>query len=443
MKRIFLLLLSLCFLTSAFSQDDQHIKGKAIGASFFMNNFHAASVLRDQSVVAMFKNKNFFNSKDLNPGLALNYYQGLSKHMDFVGSLGASFFTYPNDKLTVTGNNKFYLEATGSVNFKLLSDYYFLTPYVDLGLGASKYANTFGAFIPTGVGLQLNFSDVAFMHINSQYRIPVTEKVSYHFYHSIGISGTISKKKEAPVKHVDIPTVVLDRDGDGVVDSLDRCPDVAGPANLKGCPDRDGDGIADIDDKCPDVKGIAKYQGCPIPDSDGDGINDEEDKCPNVPGVARYQGCPVPDSDGDGVNDEEDKCPHEVGPASNFGCPVIDTKTVERVNKAAQNIFFQTNSAKLMQKSFVSLKEVVQVMKENPSYKIAVDGYTDNTGKADYNLKLSDSRAQSVKSYLVQNGIEESRITATGHGINDPIADNKTAAGRAKNRRVEMKLTNY
>jgi len=83
-------------------------------------------------------------------------------------------------------------------------------------------------------------------------------------------------------------------------------------ASLKGCPDRDGDGIADIDDKCPDVKGLARYQGCPIPDTDKDGINDEEDKCPTVPGVARYQGCPIPDTDGDGVNDEEDKCINEA-----------------------------------------------------------------------------------------------------------------------------------
>ena len=116
---------------------------------------------------------------------------------------------------------------------------------------------------------------------------------------------------------------------------------------------------------------------------------------------------------------------------------------VEKVNKAAKNIFFESGSAKLLAKSYASLKEVAQILKDNPSYKVDVDGYTDITGNADKNQVLSESRANSVKTYLTANGVDESRITATGHGINDPIADNKTASGRAKNRRVEMKLRNY
>lgn len=439
---LFVLLASLSFV--AFSQSNDYKKGKALGLSFFMNDFKAASVLRNNGVVELFKNKNFFNKNNMNPGIAINYYQGLSKHIDFAASLGGTFLDYPIGGVSGTNSDKFYLEATGQVNLKLLSDHYWVTPYIDLGAGASKYMDHYAAFIPTGVGIQVNFLDAAFLNINSQYRIPVTENASYHFYHSIGIAGLISKPRKDAPKVVEIPQpVISDRDNDGIVDSLDRCPDVAGIAALNGCPDKDGDGIADIDDKCPDVAGLAKYQGCPIPDTDGDGINDEEDKCPNVAGVARYQGCPVPDTDGDGVNDEEDKCPKEVGPASNFGCPVIDVVIVEKVNKAAQNIFFNSGSFKLLPKSFNSLKEVVQIMNENPTYKISIDGYTDNTGVAEKNQVLSDKRANSVKEYLVKNGIDESRITATGHGINDPIADNKTAAGRAKNRRVEMKLTNY
>ena len=122
---------------------------------------------------------------------------------------------------------------------------------------------------------------------------------------------------------------------------------------------------------------------------------------------------------------------------------MIDVVVVEKVNKAAQNIFFATGSAKLLPKSFKSLKEVAEVMKDNPTYKIAVDGHTDNTGSDELNQKLSDSRANAVRKYLIDNGVEESKITATGYGETTPIADNKTAAGRTKNRRVEMKLTNY
>lgn len=442
MKKILLLTISCALLIASFGQTTSYKKGHALGVSFFLNDFKTASEIRSNGLVSVLKANDIFKTSRMDAGMAINYLSGLSEHVDFIGTLGGSFVSYPNSNIPFSSSTSLLSEVTASLNLKLLTDRYYVTPYIDLGVGASKFKKYYGAFVPVGLGLQVNIADAAFLLINSQYRIPVTENTSYHFYHSIGIAGNISAKKEPAPKAVEVP-VVLDRDGDGVVDSLDRCPDVAGLAALKGCPDKDGDGIADIDDKCPDVAGLAKYQGCPIPDTDGDGINDEEDKCPNVKGVARYQGCPIPDTDGDGVNDEDDKCPNEAGPASNFGCPVIDVVVVEKVNKAAKNIFFTTGSAKLLAKSYNSLKEVAQILKDNPSYKIDVDGYTDITGNADKNQVLSESRAASVKQYLIGNGVDESRIVSTGHGINDPIADNKTAEGRAKNRRVEMKLRNY
>jgi len=214
-------------------------------------------------------------------------------------------------------------------------------------------------------------------------------------------------------------------------------------ASLQGCPDRDGDGIADADDKCPDEAGLAKYGGCPIPDTDGDGINDEMDKCPTVKGVARYQGCPIPDTDNDGVNDEEDKCPTRPGPASNQGCPVIAKEVIEKVNMAAKNVFFSTGSYKLLPKSFKSLNDVASILKADESLMIDIDGYTDSQGSDELNQTLSENRAKSVKDYLVSKGIDESRLKSTGYGETNPIADNKTAAGRAKNRRTEMTIRNY
>ena len=442
MKKIYLLLFSLGIFATSFAQKPDHKKTHALGVSFFLNDFKAASEIRSNGLVDVLKNHNFFKTSRMNPGVAVHYLSGLSNHVDFIGTIGGSFLNYPNDNITATGGTNLLLEATAALNLKLLSDNYWVTPFVDLGVGASKYKKYAGAFMPVGLGLQINILDEAFLMINSQYRIPVTENTSYHFYHSIGVVGSIQHKKEPAPKVVEVP-VVQDRDGDGIVDSLDRCPDIAGLSTLQGCPDKDADGIADMDDKCPDIAGLAKYQGCPIPDTDADGVNDEEDKCPNVKGVARYDGCPVPDTDNDGVNDEDDKCPNEAGPASNFGCPVIDVVIVEKVNKAAENIFFATASYKLLAKSYKSLKEVAQILKDNPSYKIDIDGYTDSTGKKEKNQVLSENRANSVKQYLVGNGIDESRITSKGHGINDPIADNKTATGRAKNRRVEMKLRNY
>ncbi len=442
MKKLFTLISATLLFTTSFAQQEDYKKPHSLGITFFLNDFKTAADLRKNGLVSVLKDGKFFDQDRINPGLAVSYLTGLSKHLDFIGTLGGSFVDYPLKSQPFSGSNSFLLEANASLNLKLLSDRYWVTPFVDFGVGASNFKKYFAAFIPIGTGLQIKITDGAFVLLNNQYRIPVTENASYHFYHSIGISSSIQAKKEPAPKVVEIPEI-RDRDGDGVVDSLDACPDVAGLAALQGCPDKDGDGIADKDDKCPDVAGLAKYQGCPIPDTDRDGINDEEDKCPNIPGVARYQGCPIPDTDNDGVNDEEDKCPNEAGPASNYGCPVIDVVIVEKVNKAAQNIFFSIGSAKLLAKSFKSLKEVVQIMNDNLTYKINVDGHTSNTGGTELNQKLSESRANSVKQYLIDNGINENRITATGYGEDKPIADNKTAAGRAKNRRVEMHLKNY
>ena len=447
MKRLLLLLTAIFSFEASFSQNTDYTKGSFLGFGLFLNDFQSASVIRTDGIVDVFKNHEFFKTSEMSPGISVNYLSGLSKHVDFIATLEGSFLNYPNQNVTqTTDNNKFLMESTASLNLKLLTDRYVVVPYIDLGVGASKYGKYLGAFIPLGAGLQVNIADEVYLLLNSQYRVAITENASYHFYHSIGIAGNISKKKlPPPPKAIEIPPapLVSDRDHDGIVDSLDACPDQPGTAALHGCPDRDGYGIADIVDKCPDVPGVSKYQGCPIPDTDGDGINDEEDKCPTVAGVARYQGCPIPDTDGDGVNDEEDKCPTEVGPASNFGCPVINVAIIEKVNKAAQNIFFTTGSSKLLPKSFKSLKEVVQILKDNPSYKIDVDGYTDNVGNKDKNQVLSEKRSGAVKAYLVGNGIDESKIASTGHGMDDPIANNKTATGRAKNRRVEMKLRNY
>ena len=151
----------------------------------------------------------------------------------------------------------------------------------------------------------------------------------------------------------------------------------------------------------------------------------------------------MPDTDRDGVNDEEDKCPNEAGPASNFGCPVIEQAVIEKINLAAKNIFFNTGNAILMAKSNASLDNVVKILKDDPTYQVDISGHTDNVGDAAKNHTLSHDRANAVKAYLVSKGIDQSRVTSEGYGADKPVADNKTAAGRAQNRRVELKLRNY
>lgn len=233
-----------------------------------------------------------------------------------------------------------------------------------------------------------------------------------------------------------------DRDGDGIADGTDKCADIAGLAKYNGCPipDTDKDGVNDEQDKCPDKAGVAKYQGCPVPDTDGDGLNDESDACPDKAGVAEFNGCPIPDSDGDGVNDKEDKCPTEAGLKENNGCPEIKKEIVEKVNYAAKNIFFSLGSDRITAPSLPALDEVADILMKNASLNLSIDGYTDNTGKPEINLALSQKRADAVKKYLVQKGIDAARIKSTGHGQEGAVADNSTGEGRAKNRRVEMKV---
>lgn len=241
-----------------------------------------------------------------------------------------------------------------------------------------------------------------------------------------------------------IPVVEdTDRDKDGVDNNADECPDQAGSVATKGCPDSDNDGVANKNDKCPDAPGLAKYQGCPIPDSDNDRINDEEDKCPQQAGLAKYNGCPIPDSDKDGVNDEEDKCPAVVGVAFNHGCPEIKKEVTEKINVAAKSIYFMTGKDIIDKKSYGQLNSVAAVLKADPSLRLKITGHTDNVGKVETNNVLSAKRALAVKNYLIKQGVSEELITTAGKGSSQPIDDNATAAGRTKNRRVEMSIRNY
>ena len=260
--------------------------------------------------------------------------------------------------------------------------------------------------------------------------------------------GIIDKEDKCPT----IPGVrkydgcpIPDTDGDGINDEDDKCPTVKGVREYDGCPipDTDGDGINDKEDKCPTVPGVIEYQGCPIPDTDGDGILDINDKCPTVPGVIEYQGCPIPDSDGDGLNDKEDRCPFLAGPRENQGCPLIPIEIKNKVDYAARYILFATAKYQLLSKSYKGLDEVVRILKDNPDMYLSIDGHTDNVGKDDYNHTLSHNRAGAVREYFISKGIAENRLRSAGHGETTPIADNNTATGRQKNRRVEMQLSYY
>jgi outer membrane protein OmpA-like peptidoglycan-associated protein len=245
-----------------------------------------------------------------------------------------------------------------------------------------------------------------------------------------------------------------DRDGDGIPDSLDKCPDQPenynGFEDADGCPDdpdTDGDGIPDSRDACPlekeDMDGYLDEDGCPELDNDADGIADAKDRCPNQPedpdGFQDEDGCPDPDNDQDTVADVEDMCPNTPGQPGGprSGCPQLVMVTAREI-RITQQIQFEFNKATIRPVSYPTLDAVRDVLVQNPQIKIEVQGHTDNVGNAAYNQKLSQQRADSVKAYLTSHGIEASRLTSKGYGMSQPIVPNTTEANRALNRRVQF-----
>jgi outer membrane protein OmpA-like peptidoglycan-associated protein len=252
-----------------------------------------------------------------------------------------------------------------------------------------------------------------------------------------------------------------DRDGDGLLDGQDTCPDE--PEDFDsyrdddGCPDLDNDedGVADTADLCPDVPGdddgFQDEDGCPELDNDGDGIADLNDNCPDVAedfdGFRDDDGCAELDNDDDGIADLIDQCMDEAEDYDNDqdsdGCPE-ERKLVKVVGdriELGQKVFFKTGKAKIMSVSFPLLDEVAQVLIDNPSIEIRVEGHTDSRGSNRSNQRLSDRRAASVVKALAERGVAQSRMISIGYGEDRPIEDNKTKEGRAANRRVEVHIT--
>ena len=231
-----------------------------------------------------------------------------------------------------------------------------------------------------------------------------------------------------------------DSDGDGVVDSKDKCPNTqAGrKVNADGCElDSDGDGVVDGQDRCPNTPAGRKVnaQGCEL-DSDGDGVVDALDKCPNTPAGRKVNadGCEI-DSDGDGIVDSQDKCPTVFAKTAD-GCPL--PVAVEPAKLVLEGVNFDNDQAMLRADSMAILDQAAATLKQWGDVKVEVAGHTDSRSSDEYNMNLSQRRAEAVRNYLVSKGVAADRLTAKGYGESSPVADNETEEGRFKNRRVEL-----
>ena len=444
---------------------------------------------------------NFWNMKHATVGGGATLTRYMSKGLDINLSANYTKLRFPSESGTFTGqnatlsNNRRFDASMWSygLGFKLklpIKDEFFLHPYILLqpgytwvnsdrsvrataGSPASTSKARYGSFDgQAALGLDFHVTPGFGIFVQAGQHYLVTDdarldgsaasnngfwnKHDRYMQFSAGLTAAFGKAKDADgdgvpdrkdkcpntptgVK-VDVNGCPIDTDGDGVPDYQDKCPDVKGLAALQGCPDADGDGVADNDDKCPNTPAGVKVDatGCPL-DSDGDGVADYLDKCPNTPSGVKVDatGCPV-DTDGDGVPDYEDRCPDRAGPASNKGCPEIKAEDKKILNEATKYINFDFNKATLKTSSYTRLNQMVQILNDYPDYSLSIAGHTDSKGADDYNLRLSYERAASARTYMLKKGIPAERIEARGYGETKPIADNKTKAGQALNRRVDF-----
>lgn len=436
-------------------------------------------------------------------GVSISRYLG--KHFDASAffTRGEAGYTDHNTKNTLEKPNTFLLRNnTGSLllRFNFTGPQAIIRPFIFVGAGVTWYEAVYDikherfeyALPHFGGGLTFRMGPVVSLQLKESFMYSTTDNLDHvnangdndmFLYHSAGLTFNLGKKKDAdndgvadkkdkcpntpPGVAVDVNGCPLDRDADGVADYQDACPDVAGIQSLKGCPDKDLDGITDKEDRCPEVAGSVELKGCPDADKDGivdiddkcpgtktgykvdatgctldndqDGIVNEEDLCPELAGILAFKGCP--DTDGDGVSDKDDRCPTVKGPIPNKGCPEIAKVDIQRITVIASKIYFETNKAELKLISHSALDDLAEILKRNENVNLTVEGHTDSDGDDAYNADLSQKRTESVKAYLISKGIAESRLTAIGYGETKPVADNKTNAGKAKNRRVELKTS--
>lgn len=389
-------------------------------------------------------------------------------------TLGLSDYNTNKINYTAKGSLEYYFPSTGSGNFglRLFGQTGFISGK-DAPLGALNPTNEFATRIDAiggGIFFTLSLGDVVYPWLGvgasnlwfypedaNGNKLPNAAAEKFNTF-MIGYNG------DAGVRFMVSKSISINIMGGIIVGSEDFLDDLeigsnndmlyTGTAGLSYYfgreKDSDGDGVPDSEDACADTPLEVKVDefGCPL-DSDGDGVPDYLDKCANtLTGVkVDAAGCPL-DTDGDGVPDYLDKCPNtpKGTEVDSKGCTIEkDTVIIIQPTEVETLVLsgdtnFEFNKSALLPSAYTALEGVVNTMKEHSGYKWEVGGYTDAIGSDNYNIKLSQQRAQSVVDYLVSKGVERNNLTIVGYGEANPVATNDTDEGRSMNRRVEIKI---
>lgn len=442
---------------TAQAQNEDNPWAVSFGVNAVSNRFGASSEFGDQ-FTHFFKTDESWNVLPSVSYLNVSRYIGSGFAFGITGSVNKidKIVSRTPGTLDYTVSNPgdlTYYAADGIIKYNFLEKSWF-NPYLHIGGGYTWVDQQGNGTVNGGVGINFWFNDNVGLTVQSTYKHtfedPAEANVPRHIQHFAGLTFKFGGKDTDGDgiydKYDECPDVAgpkqfngcPDTDGDGIIDKNDECADVAGLKEFNGCPDTDGDGIADKNDACPDVAGPKELQGCP--DKDSDGIADKDDKCPDVKGPKENAGCPWPDTDGDGVLDKDDKCPTVKGTAANSGCPEVTEEVIKKLNDYAKTILFNSGKSSFKNETMPVLNAMLAIFKEYPQAKFSLEGHTDGDGTAAFNQKLSEERAYAVKEFLINGGIASDRLDSKGFGESKPIASNKTAKGKALNRRVEVKL---
>ncbi len=448
---------------NAQAQDENNKWAVSFGANAVDTRVSAASPVADQ-FSEYFNVKDHWNYIPSVSFVSVERYIGSGFSFGLTGSLNKidKFVEFRNDageyNVVNPGDLEYYaIDGAIKYSFQNLIGSKWFDPSAHIGGGYTFYGDNSQGTINGGLGITFWFTEKIGLMFRSTYKQSLDDvrvENPSHLQHFVGLSikfgGKDSDNDGIYDKDDACPTEAglaefqgcPDTDGDGIPDKDDACPYEAGSAEFQGCPDTDGDGVADNIDQCIDVQGPKENNGCPWPDTDGDGVLDKDDNCPNIAGPAENNGCPWPDTDGDGVLDKDDKCPTVKGTVKNNGCPELTEEHAAQLKQYAKTILFDSGKSSFQKQTYPVLQSIVSILKEYPDAKFTIEGHTDSTGSKALNQKLSEERADAVKNFLIENGIDASRLSSAGYGPDRPIDTNNTAAGRANNRRVEINLVN-
>ena len=514
MKRIICLSLLACLVPRLFAQISQEKKLSTLVFHSFYNDFKTTQLMKTTSVHNVLDKGQWSNIGSMQMGFGFNYLKGIGKKMDAIITIDGSSTDYLFKNGSNNGSSKFLLDANAAFNLKLFTDNHKLVPYFSFGAGLSSYNGKTGFYVPSGVGLQFNLFNEAYVLTNIQHRLALSSTVNDHFYYSIGIGTNIGKKKikgisvvevtalPEPVKE-EIITIIPPRDLDIIAkDEFTGQPLPYVEVVLKGPEGRRLSGLTDATGKVTfnkmppgdyTVSGFLNNINTSVQNIDKNNFETNNNQINitithndpryTLSGLVINKTKNIPEGGVD-VNVTNETKRSVITKQSNAGDGIFNAQleagsdftlvvkkadyisNIERISTKGLNrsatlyvklelgieeakvgqsivlndIYFEVGKADIDIAFSTDLDKLIQFLKDNPETRLEIQGHTDNTGSLNLNNKLSQSRANSVVDYLTKNGIDRNQLIAKGYGSSLPVADNATAEGRTKNRRVVMKV---